>query len=118
MERDLEHLAALESLDNGKPFQIAKHVDVPASIATLRYYAGWADKIHGKTIPVRGDFFTYTRHEPIGVAGQIIPWNFPILMAVWKLAPALAAGNTVVLKPAESTPISILVLMELIILLN
>jgi acyl-CoA reductase-like NAD-dependent aldehyde dehydrogenase len=83
MERDLEHLAALESLDNGKPFVIAKHVDVPACIATLRYYAGWADKIHGKTIPVRGDFFSYTRHEPIGVAGQIIPWNFPLLMYVF-----------------------------------
>ena len=74
MARDLEQLAALESLDNGKPFAISKAVDVPASIETFRYYAGWADKIHGKTIPVRGDFLTYTRHEPVGVAGQIIPW--------------------------------------------
>lgn len=114
MERDLEHLAALESLDNGKPFQIAKHVDVPASIATLRYYAGWADKIHGKTIPVRGDFFTYTRHEPIGVAGQIIPWNFPLLMQAWKLGPALAAGCTVVMKLAEQTPLSALHVAKLI----
>jgi len=114
MERDLEHLAALESLDNGKPFVIAKHVDVPACIATLRYYAGWADKIHGKTIPVRGDFFSYTRHEPIGVAGQIIPWNFPLLMQAWKLGPALAAGCTVVMKLAEQTPLSALHVAKLI----
>jgi len=114
MERDLEHLAALESLDNGKPFQIAKHVDVPASIETLRYYAGWADKIHGKVIPVRGNFLTYTRHEPIGVAGQIIPWNFPLLMQAWKLGPALAAGCTVVMKLAEQTPLSALHVAKLI----
>lgn len=114
MERDKQHLAALESLDNGKPYHIALAVDVPASIETLRYYAGWADKIHGKTIPVRGDFLTYTRHEPVGVAGQIIPWNFPLLMQAWKLGPALAAGCTVVMKVAEQTPLSALHVCKLI----
>jgi acyl-CoA reductase-like NAD-dependent aldehyde dehydrogenase len=98
----------------GKPYSIALAVDVPASIQTLRYYAGWADKIHGKTIPVSGDFLTYTRHEPVGVAGQIIPWNFPLLMQAWKLGPALAAGCTVVMKVAEQTPLSALHVAKLI----
>ena len=108
MQRDAAHLAALESLDNGKPYQIALNVDIPGSIETLRYYAGWADKIHGKVIPIRGPFLCYTRHEPVGVAGQIIPWNFPLLMQAWKLGPALAAGCTVVMKVAEQTPLSAL----------
>jgi aldehyde dehydrogenase (NAD+) len=98
----------LESLDNGKPLKDSKAIDVPSSIATYRYYAGWADKIHGKTIPVPGPFFTYTRHEPVGIVGQIIPWNFPLLMQAWKLGPAIACGNVVVLKPAEQTPLSAL----------
>ncbi|KAK6037575.1 hypothetical protein COOONC_24920 [Cooperia oncophora] len=75
---------------------------------SLRYYAGWADKYHGKTIPIRGDYFTYTRHEPVGVCGQIIPWNFPLLMQAWKLGPALSMGNVVVMKPAEQTPLTAL----------
>ena len=85
MQRDIKELAALEALDNGKPYNIALNVDVPGTIACLRYYAGWADKIHGKTLPVKGDFFSYTRHEPVGVVGQIIPWNFPLLMLVSKI---------------------------------
>jgi len=86
----------------------SRAADVPLSIDHFRYYAGWADKIHGKTIPVDGDFLAYTMHEPVGVVGQIIPWNFPLLMAAWKLAPALATGNTVVLKVAEQTPLTAL----------
>lgn len=114
MERDAEHLAALEALDNGKPYKIALNVDIPGSIATVRYYAGWADKIHGKTIPASGDFFAYTRHEPVGVAGQIIPWNFPLLMLAWKLGPVLATGCTTILKVAEQTPLSALYMGKLI----
>jgi acyl-CoA reductase-like NAD-dependent aldehyde dehydrogenase len=114
IEQNQEELAQLETLDNGKPLRDSRAADLPLTIKCYRYYAGWADKIHGKTIPVEGNFFCYTRHEPVGVVGQIIPWNFPILMAVWKLAPALAAGNAIVLKPAEQTPASILVLIELI----
>lgn len=102
IERDAAHIASLEALDNGKPYNIALNVDVPGSVATLRYYAGWADKIHGKTLPVSGDFMSYTRHEPVGVAGQIIPWNFPLLMMAWKLGPALAAGCTIVMKVIQS----------------
>ncbi|HVX15738.1 MAG TPA: aldehyde dehydrogenase family protein [Pirellulales bacterium] len=108
MEEELDDLAALETLDNGKPIRDAKGADLPLAIDCLRYYAGFADKIHGQTIPVRGNYFTYTRREPVGVAGQIIPWNFPILMVCWKWGPALAAGCTVVMKPAEQTPLSCL----------
>src|SRR5271154_5896852 len=115
IETHADELAALESLDNGKPFSIAKAVDVAATVGCFRYFAGWSDKIHGKTIPVDGDYFCYTRHEPIGVVGQIIPWNFPMLMLAWKLAPALATGNTVVMKPAEQTPLSALRIGELIV---
>ena len=79
-------------------------VDVPLAIGCYRYFAGWADKIQGKSIPIAGSYLCYTIHGPVGVVGQIIPWNFPLLMQAWKLAPALAAGNTVVLKPAEQTP--------------
>jgi aldehyde dehydrogenase (NAD+) len=108
IETNREELAALESLDNGKPYTDALNADLPLSVKCYRYYAGWADKNHGKTIPVEGSFFCYTRHEPVGVVGQIIPWNFPILMQAWKWGPALACGNTVVLKPAEQTPLTAL----------
>ncbi|CAG0916331.1 unnamed protein product [Notodromas monacha] len=114
MERDIVQLASLETLDNGKPFSQAVAGDLQLSIKCLRYYAGWADKNHGKVIPIEGDFFTYTRHEPVGVCGQIIPWNFPILMLAWKLGPALSMGNTVVMKPAEQTPLTALYIANLI----
>ena len=115
IEKHADELAALESLDNGKPVSVAKAVDVALTVGCYRYFAGWSDKVHGKTIPVDGDFFCYTRHEPVGVVGQIIPWNFPMLMQAWKLAPALATGNTVVMKPAEQTPLSALRIGELIV---
>ena len=115
IETHADELARLESLDNGKALSIAKAVDVVKTVACYRYFGGWADKIHGKTIPIDGDFLCYTRHEPIGVVGQIIPWNFPMLMMAWKLAPALATGNTVVLKPAEQTPLTALRIGELIL---
>ena len=108
IERDAQELAALESLDNGKPYKDALNIDVPLTVKCYRYYAGWADKIHGKTIPVEGPFHCYTRHEPVGVVGQIIPWNFPLLMQAWKWGPALATGCTIVLKPAEQTPLTAL----------
>src|SRR5437588_12267227 len=108
VEQHHEELAALESLDNGKPYRDAVNADLPLTIKCYRYYAGWADKIHGKTIPVEGNYFCYTRHEPLGVVGQIIPWNFPLLMQAWKWGPALAAGCTIVLKPAEQTPLTAL----------
>ncbi|KAL3976078.1 deltex [Sarotherodon galilaeus] len=114
VERDRLLLATLEALNCGKVFLMAYFVDLMATIKTLRYYSGWADKIHGKTIPVDGEYFTYTRHEPIGVCGQIIPWNFPLMMFVWKIAPALCCGNTVVIKPAEQTPLSALHMAALI----
>jgi aldehyde dehydrogenase (NAD+) len=115
IEQNADALARLESVDNGKPLSIAKAVDVAKTVACYRYFAGWADKVQGKTIPIDGDFFCYTRHEPIGVVGQIIPWNYPMLMQAWKLAPALATGNTVVMKPAEQTPLSALRIGELIV---
>ncbi|XP_065728416.1 retinal dehydrogenase 2 isoform X2 [Phocoena phocoena] len=114
VERDRAVLATMESLNGGKPFLQAFYVDLQGVIKTLRYYAGWADKIHGMTIPVDGDYFTFTRHEPVGVCGQIIPWNFPLLMFAWKIAPALCCGNTVVIKPAEQTPLSALYMGALI----
>ena len=115
IEQNADELALLESLDNGKPYQVAKAADLPLTVACYRYYAGWADKVQGKTIPIAGDYFCYTRHEPVGVVGQIIPWNFPLLMQAWKLAPALATGNTVVMKPAEQTPLTALRVGELIL---
>ncbi|HLV86210.1 MAG TPA: aldehyde dehydrogenase family protein [Candidatus Sulfotelmatobacter sp.] len=115
VEKHADELAMLESLDNGKPYHVAKAADLGLSVATYRYYAGWADKVQGRTVPVAGNYFTYTRHEPVGVVGQIIPWNFPILMQTWKLAPALATGNTVVMKPAEQTPLTALRIGELIL---
>ncbi|CAH1255683.1 ALDH1A2 [Branchiostoma lanceolatum] len=114
IERDSMYLASLDTLDNGKPFIQAMFVDLQGSMGTLRYFSGWADKIHGKTIPTDGPHFTYTRREPVGVCGAIIPWNFPLMMAVWKIAPALCAGCTVVMKPAEQTPLSALYLASLI----
>ena len=113
VEENLEDLAKLETLDNGKPVGESRSADLPLVIDCLRYYAGWADKIHGSTVPIRGNHFCYLRKEPVGVAGQIIPWNFPLLMASWKWGPALAAGCTVVMKPAEQTPLSVLRLAEL-----
>ncbi|KAL6693516.1 aldehyde dehydrogenase [Trichoderma pleuroticola] len=104
-ERDFETLAAIESLDNGKALSLAR-IDVAGAAGCLRYYGGWADKIHGQTIETDPNSLNYTRHEPIGVCGQIIPWNFPLLMWAWKIGPAVAAGNTVVLKTAEQTPLS------------
>ena len=115
IEAHAEELARLETLDNGKPLKDSRNIDLPLTIACYRYYAGWADKIQGKTIPMEGSFFCYTRHEPIGVIGQIIPWNFPVLLQAWKLAPALAAGNTVILKPSAHTPLTALRVGELIV---
>ena len=115
IERHSEELARLETLDNGKPLSKSLAVDLPLSIQCYRYFAGWADKIQGRTLPVDGNYFSYTRSEPIGVVGQIIPWNFPLIMQAWKLAPALAAGNTVVLKPASNTPLTALRVGELIV---
>ena len=103
-----EELGELETLDSGKPVTECTRIDVPLAADCFHYYAGWSTKIHGETIPVRGPFFNYTLREPVGVCGQITPWNFPILMAVWKMAPALACGNTVVLKPASYTPLTAL----------
>jgi aldehyde dehydrogenase (NAD+) len=108
-----DELASLEALDNGKPKAVALAADLPLTIACYRYYAGWADKIQGKTIPINGPYMCYTRHEPVGVVGQIIPWNFPLLMQAWKLGPALASGCTVILKVAEQTPLSALRVGEL-----
>lgn len=114
IDQNGEELAQLEALDNGKPVSVASKVDVPSSSAHFRYYAGWPTKIEGETIPVAWpDMHVYTLKEPVGVCGQIIPWNFPLLMAAWKLAPALAAGCTVVLKPAEQTPLTALRLGQL-----
>src|SRR5438132_194652 len=114
IEKHADELAQLEALDNGKPAHVARAADLPLTIACYRYYAGWADKNHGKTIPVSGNYFCYTKHEPVGVVGQIIPWNFPLLMQAWKLGPALATGCTVVMKPAEQTPLTALRVGELI----
>jgi len=114
MEEHKEALAQLETLDNGKPIRETANADIPLSIEHMRYYAGWATKITGQTIPVNGSYFNYTRHEPVGVVGQIIPWNFPLLMAMWKMGAALATGCTIVLKPAEQTPLSALYLAQLV----
>jgi aldehyde dehydrogenase (NAD+) len=115
IEKNAEELAQLESLDNGKPYHVALAADLPLTIACYRYYAGWADKIQGKTIPVQGRYFCYTKHEPVGVVAQIIPWNFPLLMQAWKLGPALSTGCTVVMKPAEQTPLTALRVGELML---
>ncbi|RDW62458.1 hypothetical protein BP6252_11891 [Coleophoma cylindrospora] len=114
MQRDSEELVAIEMLDTGKTYAQASTLDVPGSIGTLRYYGGWADKVLGLTSFNIPKTFAYTRREPIGVCGQIIPWNFPLMMFIWKIAPALATGNTVVIKSAEATPLSALKVCELI----
>ena len=116
IDQHLEEFAQIESLDNGKPLKVARVADVPLAADLFRYMAGWATKIEGNTIPLSapGKYLAYTLREPIGVVGQIIPWNFPLLMAAWKLGPALACGCTVVLKPAEQTPLSALRLGELL----
>ena len=117
LEKHAEEFAQLECLDQGKPLGLTRMVDIPTSIDQLRYYAGWATKIEGSTIPISAHgakFLAYTLREPVGVVGQIIPWNFPMIMATLKLAPALATGCTVVLKPAEQTPLTALMLGELI----
>ena len=110
---DQEALVGLESLDSGKPVSAIRRQDLPAVLDTLTYYAGWADKINGQLIPARPDALTYTVREPVGVVGAIVPWNFPLMIGMWKLAPALACGCTVVLKPAELTPLTALRIGEL-----
>lgn len=114
VEEHQEELAQLDTLDNGKPIHETRAVDLPGTIEQFRYFAGWATKVMGQTIPVSGHYLNYTRHEPVGVVGQIIPWNYPINMVSWKIAPALAAGCTIVLKPAEQTPLSALYFAELV----
>src|SRR3954464_13178167 len=114
VEKNIDELSELETLDNGKPVFESRYVDMPMVIDVLRYYAGLATKIHGETVNTFETAFTYTLREPVGVAGLIVPWNFPLLLASWKVGPALACGNTVVLKPAEQTPLTTLKLGELI----
>ncbi|XP_050403718.1 aldehyde dehydrogenase 1A1 isoform X1 [Patella vulgata] len=114
IDRDAVYLSSLETFDNGKIFKESVYVDLFGSSGVLRYYAGWCDKIQGKTIPIDGNFFCYTRREPVGICGQIIPWNFPMPMMMWKIGPALACGNVVVLKPAEQTPLNALYIASLI----
>ncbi|WHY93916.1 aldehyde dehydrogenase family protein [Neobacillus cucumis] len=114
IEEHQEELAQLDTIDNGKPIHETRAVDLPGTIEQFRYFAGWATKVMGQTIPVSGPFLNYTRHEPVGVVGQIIPWNYPINMVSWKVAPALAAGCTIVLKPAEQTPLSALYFADLV----
>jgi acyl-CoA reductase-like NAD-dependent aldehyde dehydrogenase len=115
VEKNIDELAELETLDNGKPIFESRNVDMPMVADVLRYYAGWATKVHGETINSFETAFTYTTREPVGVVGLIIPWNFPLLLASWKLGPALACGNTIVLKPAEQTPLTTLRFGELAI---
>ena len=114
IEKHKEVLATLETWDNGKPYSVALNEDLGEVVSVIRYYAGYADKIHGQTISTTSQKFAYTLRQPIGVCGQIIPWNYPLAMAAWKLGPALACGNTVVIKAAEQTPLSILYLASLI----
>jgi len=114
IEKHKDELAYLEVLDNGKPISEVYAADIPLVLDTIRFYAGAADKINGETIPVRGKFFNYTLREPVGVVGQIIPWNFPMLMMIWKIAPVLATGCTSILKPAEQTPLTALRLGQLL----
>ena len=115
VENNLEELAELETLDNGKPIFESRYVDIPMTVDVLRYYAGWTTKIHGETVNTFENAFTYTMREPVGVVGLIVPWNFPLLLASWKLGPALACGTTVILKPAEQTPLTTLRFGELAI---
>jgi len=108
-----DEVGRLETLHNGKPIFESRYVDIPSAAECLEYYAGWADKVHGETVPTKGAYLTYTLREPVGVVGAIVPWNFPLLLAVWKVAPALACGNTVILKPASQTPLTALALAEI-----
>jgi acyl-CoA reductase-like NAD-dependent aldehyde dehydrogenase len=108
-----DEVARLETLHNGKPIFESRQIEIPAAAECLEYYAGWADKVMGETIPVKGNYFTYTLREPLGVVAAIVPWNFPLLLATWKVAPALACGNTVILKPASQTPLTALALAEI-----
>jgi acyl-CoA reductase-like NAD-dependent aldehyde dehydrogenase len=107
-----DEVARLETLHNGKPIFESRQIEIPAAAECLQYYAGWADKIHGETIPVKGNYLTYTLREPVGVVAAIVPWNFPLLLTTWKVAPALACGNTVIVKPASQTPLTALALAE------
>src|ERR1700739_4487434 len=115
LEKNIDEFAELETIDNGKPIFESRYVDMPMVIDVLRYYAGLATKIHGETVNTFETAFTYTLREPVGVVGLIVPWNFPLLLASWKVGPALACGNTIVLKPAEQTPLTTLRFGELVI---
>jgi aldehyde dehydrogenase (NAD+) len=108
-----DEIARLETLHNGKPIFESRHIEVPASAECFQYFAGWADKIHGETVPVKGNYLTYTLREPVGVVAAIVPWNFPLLLTSWKVAPALAAGNVVIVKPASQTPLTALALADI-----
>ena len=108
-----DEVARLETLHNGKPISESRHIEIPAAAECFEYYGGWSDKVMGETIPVKGNYLTYTLREPIGVVAAIVPWNFPLLLASWKVAPALACGNTVILKPASQTPLTALALGEI-----
>ena len=108
-----DEIARLETLHNGKPIFESRQIEVPAAAECFQYYAGWADKIHGETVPVKGNYLTYTLREPVGVVAAIVPWNFPLLLTSWKVAPALACGNTVIIKPASQTPLTALALAEI-----
>src|SRR5205807_5080634 len=114
IEADAENLARLETLDTGHPIRDTRGLDAPRTVATFRYFAGLADKVDGRIAQVEPGFFNYVTREPVGVVGQIVPWNFPLMFTSWKLGPALAAGNTVVMKPSELTPLSTLRIAELL----
>ena len=114
LAEQLPDVAKLETLENGKVLFESK-IDISMSVETLRYYGGWADKITGETLPVNGPFFAYTLREPVGVVGAVVPWNFPLNIATWKFAPALAAGCTVILKPASETPLTALAMAEIML---
>src|SRR5690242_6775320 len=112
MER-ADEFARLETLHNGKPIMESRQIEIPAAAECFEYYGGWSDKVMGETIPVKGNYLNYTLREPLGVCAAIVPWNFPLLIAVWKIAPALATGNTIIVKPASQTPLTALALGEL-----
>jgi acyl-CoA reductase-like NAD-dependent aldehyde dehydrogenase len=112
MER-ADEIARLETLHNGKPIMESRHIEIPAAAECFEYYGGWADKVMGETIPVKGNYLTYTLREPLGVCAAIVPWNFPLLIAVWKIAPALACGNTIIVKPASQTPLTALAIGDI-----
>jgi aldehyde dehydrogenase (NAD+) len=109
----VDEVARLETLHNGKPITESRHIEIPLAAECFEYFAGWADKVHGETVPVKGNHLVYTLREPVGVVAAIVPWNFPLLLAAWKVAPALACGNTVVLKPASQTPLTAIALGEI-----